>query len=53
MSQALEDVRRELSEYAGRSISGYYDRITRQAKNTPAAARAYEQTELIRYQLDV
>lgn len=53
MSQALKEVREELYAYAERSITTYYTGITRQAGTTPAAARAYEQAELIRYQLDV
>ncbi len=53
MSKALEKARDDLYDYAKKSITACYYRITGQAKNTPAAARAFEQTELMRYQLDV
>jgi len=52
MSQALEKAHEQLYTNARKSIADCYARITGQARNTPAATRAYEQTELMRWQLN-
>jgi len=49
----LDNARTDIQGYAKKKILYYYEKITKTASSTPAAARAFEHTALMRYYLDV